>query len=81
MSFCNTQNVKRSRKRHQCDLCFERIEIGHPYCRRSGMNQDNEFFTMKMHPECQEKEMSMPYHKRESWYEFPEEPLFERPKS
>lgn len=75
----SSKNGIRAKKRHECVFCEERINVGELYDYRCGINNEGDFFTMHMHPECQEKDDDMPYHEREEWYENPDGPLFDRP--
>jgi hypothetical protein len=40
-----------AKKRHHCCFCFESINPGEKYDKRSGVN-DGDIWTMHMHPEC-----------------------------
>jgi len=51
--------VKKARKSHTCWWCGEQIEKGHPYIK--WVNVDgNDFFQVKVHPECQKAWITLP---------------------
>lgn len=51
MSAIGEQTVKAARKRHQCDWCNERIEVGGSYVRYLWKDAGDVQPT-KLHPEC-----------------------------
>ena len=46
-----SQEVRTARKPHQCDWCYESIEVGKPYVRQS-LVDGSEFYNWIAHPEC-----------------------------
>ena len=80
MSFCNETTVKKSRKRHQCILCFELILKGSTYVRRTGKaDYDSDPpYTMHMHPECVQYEQSAESPVDPDWYECADDRAFDR---
>lgn len=80
MSFCNETTVAKSRKRHQCVLCFETIPAGSPYVRRVGVNDydSDPPWTMAMHPECYQYEQSAEEPVDRDWYECIDDRAFDR---
>lgn len=46
-----TENIRRAKKSHKCDLCGNQISIGEKYHRQSG-KYDGEFFDRCLHERC-----------------------------
>jgi hypothetical protein len=46
--------LRRARKRHQCEWCFDFIEPGDTYLRWFGMNEECDVNHYKMHHECRD---------------------------
>jgi len=79
MSFCNETTVAKSRKAHQCILCFERIPKGSTYVRRTGVaDYGDPPYTMHMHPECVQYEQSAESPVDPDWYECVDDRAFDR---
>lgn len=80
MSFCNETTVTKSRKRHQCILCFEGIPTGSTYVRRVGKADYDSGppHTMHMHPECVQYEQSDQEPVDPDWYECGDDRAFDR---
>jgi hypothetical protein len=72
----STKGVK-ARKPHQCDLCFEMIEKGSIYDKRTGAG-DGQMWTMHMHPECHKYEQSPERPVDPDWYECIDSEAFDR---
>lgn len=58
MTFATETNVKAVRKRHRCDGCGKRIEIGSPAVRWAGMT-DGDFGAAIYHPDCRLAEIKL----------------------
>jgi hypothetical protein len=41
-----------AKKRHRCEWCYERIEVGERYMAYSGVVCNGDFYAVKMHGEC-----------------------------
>ncbi len=77
MSVClSSKNGIKARKEHRCDLCGERILVGHIQDVRSGACPDG-MWTMHMHPECHAYEQK-PGVVDSDWYEEVTDPAFPR---
>jgi hypothetical protein len=78
MSFCCIRKVAKVRKARQCILCGEGIEVGQPAERRVG-SEGGDFWSNYVHPECAAHEATIPWVKREDWYEmYDGDPMFKR---
>ena len=49
--FMSQGEVARARKEHTCTWCYEKIEVGGKYLWVTEQDQ-REFYTSKLHPEC-----------------------------
>lgn len=75
MSVCLTiKDGVKARKRHHCSFCFEGINPGDLYDKRTGVS-DGDMFTMHMHPECHAYEKTA---LTADDYEDMSDPVFER---
>jgi hypothetical protein len=69
----------KGRRDYHCDLCGEMIPKGEPHDTRTGVQQGDGFWTMRMHPECQQYEQSPAIRAHlMDWYEDISEPAFPR---
>ena len=67
------KQIKASRKRHCCEWCNERIEVGQPKTTESGV-WEGDFFFRRLHPECyeaQEKWVKIQHDAGEAYIEYP----------
>jgi hypothetical protein len=79
MSFSTIRKVAKVRKARQCLLCGEGIEVGQPAVRRFGV-EGGDLWSNHVHPECAAHEATIPWEKRDDWYEYYDgEPMFKRP--
>lgn len=52
MSTIGEMTINAARKRHQCDWCNERIEVGDSYVRYLWLDAAGDAQPTKLHPEC-----------------------------
>lgn len=57
MTFASETTVKAVRKRHNCDGCQRRIEVGEPAVRWAGMTE-GDFGHCIYHPDCRKAEIA-----------------------
>ncbi len=72
----SSNNSVKARKKHVCSLCGEHILPGEVYCTRTGVEEGDGFWTMRMHAECEAYES--PQTVDPEWYEDISEPAFYR---
>lgn len=78
--FLSARDGVRARKRVECRLCGEWIEVGDMKDVRSGVIPGDGFWKMHMHPECHAYE-KLPGTVDRDWYRDASEPAFDRTKA
>ena len=64
MSHCFGQITRKARKQHVCEICNGKIEPGHKYLNRTGVDC-NQHWSLKMHHLCE----SITQNWSQEWYE------------
>jgi hypothetical protein len=65
-TYTGVEQIKKARKRHRCDWCWEFIDQGQPYHRWRWFD-GSEASTVRVHPECDEARLEM--HAQDRYFE------------